>query len=189
MVCDLKQTKIWSACSQKKKKKNSWAWITAYILSHPQTISFGKVATKNRQWQQMALSREHLFPTPTLILQAEDGAWLVFTSCHKGTGSHWYAEVLLLEHRKTLSSCWEVLYLLKYWNRGYVSTLNHAEDYFWRKGGKKWFLVYYVLGLTFPLNLHITSSPTLDWKLFCLLKMGLSFASCKNWEDRIPKKF
>lgn len=153
------------------------------------TISFGKAATEYRQRQQMALSREHLFPTPHWYCRPRTRACLDFTSCHKGTGSHWYAEVLLLEHRKTLSSCWEVLYLLKYWNRGYVSTLNHAEDYFWRKGGKKWFLVYYVLGLTFPLYLHIASSPTLNWKLFCLLKMGLSFASCKNWEDRIPKKF
>lgn len=56
---------------------------------------------------------------------------------HKGTGNCWYAEVLLLEHRKTLPPCWEVLYLLKYWNRGYVSTLNHAEGYFWRKDRKK----------------------------------------------------
>jgi hypothetical protein len=82
----------------------------------------------------MALSLEHLFPTPTLILRQEQGTsdlvGLYKSLSHKGTGNGWSDEVLLLEHRKTLSSRWEVLYLLKYWNGGYVSTLNHAEDYF-----------------------------------------------------------
>lgn len=189
MVCDLKQTKIWSACSQKKKKK--FLGMNHCLHSFPSTNNFVWESCH----EESTVTTNGIVPwTSVSDAHADTAGWgrracLVFTSCHKGTGSHWYAEALLLEHRKTLSSCWEVLYLLKYWNRGYVSTLNHAEDYFWRKGGKKWFLVYYVLGLTFPLNLHITSSPTLDWKLFCLLKMGLSFASCKNWEDRIPKKF
>ena len=174
---------------QPKKKKNSWAWITAYILFHPQQFRLGKLPQSIDRDNKWHCPANICFRHPHWYCRPRTRACLDFTSCHKGTGSHWYAEVLLLEHRKTLSSCWEVLYLLKYWNRGYVSTLNHAEDYFWRKGGKKWFLVYYVLGLTFPLYLHMASSPTLNWKLFCLLKMGLSFASCKNWEDRIPKKF
>ena len=115
MVCDLKQTKIWSACSQ-KKKKNSWAWITAYILFHPQTISFGKVATKNRQWQQMALSREHLFPTPTLILRAEDA------------GPAWSSQVATKELEVTGTR------RLYYWNTGKL--YHHAGKFciFWNIG-------------------------------------------------------
>lgn len=44
MSYDLNQIK-YGETAAKREKKNSWAWITAYILFHPQTISFGKVAT------------------------------------------------------------------------------------------------------------------------------------------------
>lgn len=125
--------------SLQPKKKKKFLGMNHCLHSFPSTNNFVWESCH----EESTVTTNGIVPwTSVSDAHADTAGWgrracLVFTSCHKGTGSHWYAEALLLEHRKTLSSCWEVLYLLKYWNRGYVSTLNHAEDYFWRKGGKK----------------------------------------------------
>lgn len=107
---------------------NNFIWESCHIVS---------TVTTNSIVPRTSVSDSH---TDT-AQGTSDGAALHKSLSHKGAGSRWSGEVLLLEHRKTLSSCWEVLYLLKYWNWGCVSTLNHAEDYFWREGrGEKCFL-------------------------------------------------
>lgn len=61
---------------------------------------------------------------------------LVFTGCPATeeleiTGTF---NFLLLEHRKTLSSCWEGLCLLKYWKEDYVSAASHMRQFLGRRG-------------------------------------------------------
>lgn len=121
-----------------KKKKRAWAWITASILSTHKQFRSGKLPH--------SIDSDNKWHCPSNICFR-----LPHWYCGWALGLSWSSQIaepqrnwkslvrrgFIIGTQENfiimLGSCvsFEIL------NRGYVSTLNHAEDYFWREGRKK----------------------------------------------------
>lgn len=170
MSSDLWLKQIWLDSSRKKKKKspgmnhclhsfpptNNFIWESCHIVSTVTTNGIVPWTSVSDSHTDTAAGAGHFGLSWSLQIAEpqRNWKWLVRRGFIIGT-----QENFIITLGSSVS--FEIL------ERGYVSTLNHAEDYFWREGrGKKMFLVYYVLGLRSPFNLHKTFSSklNLNWR-------------------------